>query len=243
MVGTTTKKIATVLTGGALALGMTVATYAADGGLSASANLGAVTDYKFRGISQSDGGPAVQGGVDLDFGNGFYLGTWASQVDFAYGADETDFEHDIYGGYAGELSDSVSFDVGYIFYAYHGSDWDEDYQEVYGSVSFSDLTLGLAYSDDYWAATGEFYYPYAEYSFALPADVSLGFHVGANMFDEVSFMSDGSDSYIDYSVSVGKDFGGLSLSASLVGTDASEEECWNTDWCEPSVVAGATYTW
>ncbi|WP_193163820.1 TorF family putative porin [Microbulbifer hainanensis] len=232
-------KIAAILTAGALTLGVSTATNAAEGGVSASANLGVVTDYKFRGISQTDGSPAVQGGVDLDFGNGFYLGTWASQVDFGY--DGTDYETDVYGGYGGQLNDSVSYDVGYIYYGYPGGE-DEDYQEVYGSLSFSDLTLGLAYSDDYWAGTGAFYYPYAEYSFALPSDISLDFHVGANMLDEVGFL-DGSDSYIDYSVSVGKDFGGLSLSASLVGTDISDKECFNLDWCEPSVLAGATYTW
>ena len=238
----TMNKIAAILTAGALTLGVSTATNAAEGGFSASANLGVVTDYKFRGISQTDGSPAVQGGVDLDFGNGFYLGTWASQVDFAYGADETKFEQDVYGGYGGQLNDTVSYDVGYIYYAYHGSDWDEDYQEVYGSLSFSDLTLGLAYSDDYWAGTGAFYYPYAEYSFALPSDISLDFHVGANMFDEEGFLFE-SDSYVDYSVSVGKAFGNLSLSASLVGTDISDKECYGLDWCEPSVLAGATYTW
>ena len=241
--GKSMNNIAAVLTAGAMTLGATTAVNAAEGGISASANLGAITDYKFRGISQSDGSPAVQGGVDLDFGNGLYLGTWASQVDFAYGEDETKFEQDFYGGYAGEISSTVSYDVGYIYYAYHGSDRDEDYQEVYGSVSISDLTLGLAYSDDYWAGTGEFYYPYAEYSFALPADLSLDLHLGVNMFAEDDLFFEGLDSYTDYSISVGKDFGGLNLSASLVGTDLSDDECWATDWCEPSVIAGATYTW
>lgn len=241
--GKSMNKIAAVLTAGAMTLGATTAVNAAEGGISASANLGVVTDYKFRGISQSDGSPAVQGGVDLDFGNGLYLGTWASQVDFAYGEDETKFEQDFYGGYAGEISESVSYDVGYIYYAYHGSDRDEDYQEVYGSVSVSDLTLGLAYSDDYWAGTGEFYYPYAEYSFALPADLSLDLHLGVNMFAEKDLFFENLDSYTDYSISIGKEFGGLSLSASLVGTDLSDDECWATDWCEPSVIAGATYTW
>jgi len=235
-------KIATIVAAGALSLATSTAVSAAEGGLSTSANLGVVTDYKFRGISQTDGSPAIQGGVDLDFGNGIYLGTWASQVDFAYGEDETKFEQDFYGGYGGQLSDTVSYDVGYIYYAYHGGSHDEDYQEVYGSVSISDLTLGLAYSDNYWADTGTFYYPYAEYSFALPSDISLGFHVGANMFDEEGFLFE-DDSYIDYSVSVGKEFGGLSLSASLVGTDISDKECFGLDWCEPSVLAGATYTW
>jgi uncharacterized protein (TIGR02001 family) len=234
--------MATVIAGGALALTLSSAVAAQEGGIGFSANVGVTSDYKFRGISQSDGEPVVQGGVDVDFGNGIYLGTWASQVDFAYGADETKYEQDVYAGYAGEISETVSFDVGYIFYAYHGSDRSEDYQEVYGSLSISDLTLGLAYSNDYWAETGAFYYPYAEYSFALPADVSLDFHVGANVFDEEGFLFE-ADSYMDYSVSVGKAFGGLSLSASLVGTDISDSECYGLDWCEPSVIAAATYTW
>ena len=240
--GTNMKNIAAVLTAGALTLASSSAVNAAEGGFSASANLGVVTDYKFRGVSQTDGGAAVQGGIDLDFGNGLYLGTWASQVDFAWGEDETDYEQDFYGGYAGEFSNGIGYDVGYIYYAYHGSDWDEDYQEIYGSISISDLTLGMAYSDDYWAGTGEFYYTYADYSFALPADMSLGLHVGANLFDEEAFLFE-ADSYLDYSVTLGKEFGGLSLSASLVGTNISDSECYGLDWCEPSVLAGATYSW
>ncbi|WP_345549132.1 TorF family putative porin [Microbulbifer aestuariivivens] len=237
------KKIAFALTAGAMALATSSAVNA-EAGLSASANLGVVTDYKFRGVSQTDGNPAIQGGVDLDFGNGIYLGTWASQVDFAEpaGEENTDFEQDFYLGYSGELSSGIAYDVGYIYYAYHGSNQDEDYQEIYGSISISDLTLGLAYSDDYWDSTGEFYYPYAEYSFALPSDMSLGLHVGANLFDEVGFL-EGEDTYLDYSITLGKEFGALSLSASVVGTDISESECFGLDWCEPSILAGASYSW
>ncbi|MGL6161699.1 TorF family putative porin [Microbulbifer sp.] len=244
-----------VIASSALALAMAASTAgAAEGGVSFSGNVGVTTDYRFRGISQSDGSPAVQGGVDVDFGNGFYAGTWISQVDFAYGEDDlgenygqTDFEHDIYFGYAGEISDTVSYDVGYVKFFYHGDSYvpaKEDYQEIYGSVSISDLTLGLNYSNEYWAETGTFYYPYAEYSFALPADLSLDLHVGLNMLDEDGgFLAEGKDSYVDYSVSLGKEFGGLALSASVVGTDVSESECWDLDWCEPTVLATATYTW
>lgn len=234
-----------VIASSALALAMAASTsVAAEGGVSFSGNVGVTTDYRFRGISQSDSGPAVQGGFDVDFGNGFYAGTWASQVDFAYGEDETKFEQDFYGGYSAEISETVSYDVGYIYYAYHGGDNDENYQEIYGSVSISDLTLGLAYSNEYWAETGTFYYPYAEYSFALPADLSLDLHVGLNMLDEDGgFLAEGEDSYVDYSVSLGKEFGGLALSASVVGTDISDSECFDLDWCEPTVLASATYTW
>ncbi|WP_428819765.1 TorF family putative porin [Microbulbifer sp. MCCC 1A16149] len=234
-------KIAALVSGSLLAMAISGAATAADGP-SLSANIGVVSDYRFRGISQTDTGPAIQGGVDLDMGNGVYLGTWASQVDFAYGSDETDFEQDFYGGYAGETASGIGYDVGYIYYAYHGSDRDEDYQEVYGSLSIGDASLGFAYSDDYWYQAGEFYYLSAGYSFALANDISLDLSAGLNLFDEEVFLN-GSDSYIDYSVSVGKEFGGLALSASLVGTDVSDEECFLTDWCEPTVLAGATYSW
>ncbi|BBM01094.1 TorF family putative porin [Microbulbifer sp. GL-2] len=235
-------KIATVFTGAALVLAVGGTAFAEGNGASFSVNAGLVSDYKFRGISQSDGRPAIQAGMDLEFGNGFYVGTWASQVDFDYGNDETDYEQDFYAGFSADLNDSVSYDVGYVYYAYHGSGRDEDYQEIYGSLSFSDLTLGLAYSDDYWAESGAFYYPYADYSFSLPADFSLDLHVGLNLFDEEIFLFE-SDSYIDYSVSLSKEYGDLNLSAALVGSDVSDSECFDTDWCEPTLLAGATYTW
>jgi len=234
--------IATVFTGAALVLAVSGTAFAEESDAVFSVNAGLVSDYKFRGISQTDGRPAIQAGMDLEFGNGFYLGTWASQVDFDYGNDETDYEQDFYAGFSADLNDSVSYDVGYIYYAYHGSGRDEDYQEIYGSLSFSDLTLGLAYSDDYWAKSGAFYYPYADYSFSLPAEFSLDLHVGLNLFDEEVFLFQ-SDSYIDYSVSLSKDYGDLNLSASFVGSDVSESECFDTDWCEPTLLAGATYTW
>ncbi|QIL90551.1 TorF family putative porin [Microbulbifer harenosus] len=236
------KKIAAVFTASALAFAIgSSAAVAQEAGISASANLGVVSDYRFRGVSQSDTGPAIQGGVDLDFGNGIYLGTWASQVDFAYGSNETEFEQDFYGGYAGETAGGIGYDVGYIYYAYHGSNRDEDYQEVYGSLSLGDLSLGFAYSDDYWYQAGEFYYLNAGYSFSLANDIALDISAGLNLFDEEIYVN--TDSYIDYTVSVSKEFGGLALSASLVGTDASEKECWGYDWCEPTVLAGATYSW
>ncbi|GAB2890848.1 TorF family putative porin [Microbulbifer echini] len=245
-------KIATVFAGALLALGTanlsiaeenTSASSAEKTDISFSANLGMVSDYRFRGISQKDRNPAIQGGIDLDFGNGFYVGTWASQVDFAYGKDETDYEQDFYGGYTAEINDSISYDVGYIYYAYHGSNQDEDYWELYGSLSISDLTLGFAYAKDYWAQSGQFYYPYADYSFSLPAAISLDLHVGFNYFEEYNEFLHEDDAYVDYSATLHRDFGGLNLSAAFVGTDVSKEECFDTDWCEPTLLVGATYTW
>lgn len=242
--GTTLKKITTAASAGLLAMAASTAANA-EGGFGFSANAGVTSDYRFRGISQSDKSPAVQAGVDFEYG-GFYAGTWASQVDFDYGESETKYEQDFYFGYAGELSESVSYDVGYIYYAYHKGGNDEDYQEIYGSLGVSDFTFGLAYSNDYWAESGKFYYLSADYSLGLPAELTLDLHLGLNLFaeDDIFFVEpDPVDRYIDYSVSIGKEFGGLALSAAVVGTDLSKNECWATDWCKAGLVATATYTW
>ncbi|MFB1035708.1 MAG: TorF family putative porin, partial [Sinobacterium sp.] len=155
------------------------------------------------------------------FDNGFYVGTWGSSVDFDV-ADSGSMELDFYAGWGGDLSDSVSVDVGYMLYTYPGTDIDEGYQEVYASISFADFTLGTAISDDYYAETGDFYYVYADYGFEVGDGWGVSLHVGMNEFDEVSFLSDGADSYIDYSVGVSKDYAGVTWGLSYVGTDLDE---------------------
>jgi len=194
-------------------------------------NVALTTDYKFRGISQTDGGAAIQGGFDVGFDSGFYLGTWGSNVDFA-----NSLELDYYGGWAGDLSDSVSVDVGYLYYDYPSSDTEDDYQEVYASVSFADFTLGAAISDDYYLETGDFYYVYAQYGFEIGDGWAIDLHVGVNEFDEELFLSDGADSYVDYSVGVSKDYAGVTWGLSYVGTDLDEDEVFGEDWGDDSVV-------
>ena len=222
-----------------------------------SANVTLASDYKFRGISQNDTEMAIQGGFDVAFDNGIYIGTWGSQVDFndPDGSD-AGLELDYYIGYGGDLTDEISFDVGYLYYDYPGSDEtvfdytgkrDLDYQEIYGSLSYKGGTLGFAYSDDYWLETGNFYYIYADYGFELPGGFSLGLHYGYNDFEydsddsdnkdaDQAFLGDGEDSYSDYSISLSKSYAGLDFSLSWVDTDLDDEECWDTNWCDSSVI-------
>ena len=197
-----------------------------------SGNVTLTNDYKFRGISQTDEGAAIQGGFDVAFDNGFYLGTWGSNVDFA-----NSLELDYYGGWAGDLTDSVSVDVGYLYYDYPSSDTEDDYQEVYGSVSFADFTLGLAYSDDYYLESGEFYYVYADYGFELGDGWGVSLHVGMNEFDDAGvFLSDNADSYIDYSVGVSKEYAGVEWGLAYVGTDLDEDEVFGEDWGDGKLI-------
>ena len=95
--------------------------------LELSANVALTTDYVFRGFSQTDESPAIQGGFDATYG-AFYLGIWASNLDFGgatnlAGAtvDIADIEVDLYGGITKEVTlggRDVTFDLGVIYYAY-----------------------------------------------------------------------------------------------------------------------------
>jgi len=95
-------------------------------------------------VRARDNRPALQGGVDYDFGNGFYIGNWNSTGRF----EEANLEINLYGGYSGELGNGLGFDVGYIKYIFPGQgSWNGS--EVYGSLSYGILTTKLS-----WGTSG-----------------------------------------------------------------------------------------
>ncbi len=110
-------------------------------------NLGVVSDYVFRGYSQTNEDPALQGGLDATIGS-IYVGAWGSNVDFG---DTTDAEIDVYGGYRGEAG-GFAYDVGAVLYAYVGAPdgTDFDYVELKGAASraVGPATVGAAI---YWS--------------------------------------------------------------------------------------------
>jgi uncharacterized protein (TIGR02001 family) len=76
-----------------------------------TANAALVSDYRFRGISQTYGLPAIQGGFDYAHSSGFYLGTWGSSVTGNLYANGSGMEWDLYGGYKGSITDDLGYDV------------------------------------------------------------------------------------------------------------------------------------
>ncbi|MDA7852213.1 TorF family putative porin [Porticoccaceae bacterium] len=173
-----------------------------------SGNVALGSQYFFRGIDQA-GGAALSGGFDVGFENGLYAGTWASSIDFSGG-----IELDYYVGFGGSISDSVSYDVGYLYYGYPQGPDTEDFEEFYGSLSFGDATLGFAYSDDYYASTDSTTYVYVDYGVALNETFSLGFHYGTMSADDPANEAD------DYSISLSTEAAGLGFDLSLI--DSSE---------------------
>jgi uncharacterized protein (TIGR02001 family) len=115
-----------------------------------------VSDYRFRGISQTYEGPAVQGGFDYAHASGFYLGNWNSNVASQVYTGGSGIEMDVYGGYKRAFGD-VGLDVGYLYYHYPNAEFESaghgsqgfDSQDLYfgGSWKWVSLKYSLAVGD------------------------------------------------------------------------------------------------
>ena len=195
---------------------------------SLSFNVGAVSDYRYRGISQSRLKPAVQGGIDYADKSGFYVGAWASGIKWIKDAGgDASVEVDLYGGYKGAVGD-VSYDVGFLRYEYSGNKMgnvagfaNANTNEVYGAATVGPVTLKYSH-----ALTNLFgfvdskssYYVDLSGTFDLGSGLSLVPHVGYQ-----SVKNTPAASYTDYALTLGKDLGnGLSATAAVVGTDADK---------------------
>lgn len=147
-------------------------------------NVGVVSDYVFRGASQTDGEAALQGGVDVDLG-GFYLGSWASNVDFG---DDTDAEIDLYGGYRTEAAGyALDLGAGGYFYVNEPGGADYNYVEFKAQASraVGPATLGAAvyYSFDYFGVDEKATYVEANAAFVPMDRLTLSGAVGRQWLD------------------------------------------------------------
>lgn len=186
-----------------------------------SFNVGAVTDYRYRGIAQTRLKPAVQGGADFEAG-GFYVGTWASTIKWIKDAGgSARAEVDLYGGYKGEITKDLGYDVGVLRYQYFSHKLAEspNTTEVYGAFSFGPATLKYSHS-----VTNLFGFSDSKNSsyIELGADfevagLTLSPHVG---YQKIKNNSD--FSYTDYAFTVSKDFDGLEVSAAVVYADTKK---------------------
>lgn len=208
-----------------------------------SFNIGAVTDYRYRGISQTRLKPALQGGADFAHKSGFYVGTWASTIKWiednsVFGPDiDGKVELDIYGGYKGSFG-GVGYDVGVLRYEYINNNLQDtggggvfknaNTTELYVAGTFGPATLKYSHSltnlfGNYNFATGED--TKGSGYLDLSATFDTGFwgltvtpHVGRQRVAGLSVAS-----YTDWSITVAKDFGnGLSATVTGVDTDADK---------------------
>ncbi len=209
-----------------------------EGLLSLTGSAALVSDYRFRGISQTAGNETFQGSLELSSESGIYGGVWASGIT---DEPENNYEIDFYAGATRQLNDGTVGDIGFLYYLYPTSDdaGNLDYLEVYGSLTFAnDLTLGLAYSPEFYGRTGDYVYAYLNYASNFSEWLVFGVHAGWNYFDKNGFFPDSTDSYFDWGVSISFNASGFDLKAELVGTDiGSDTTCFgDADDCEPTLI-------
>lgn len=163
---------------------------------SVTANLGMMSDYIFRGVPQAES--VANGGVDLEVG-GFYLGTWAADVNDG-------LEVDVYAGYGMEFEGGFSAGVGFTGYYYTG-DFDDTYQEINLSVGWNFLSIDYAIGE-----YDNFDGPTQDYDFLSVTAEYEGFYA--------LFGSFGDDSDGDYwEIGYGTDVAGFDVTGSIVFSD------------------------
>jgi len=218
------------------------------GEFSISANVTLASEYIFRGISQTKGDPAIQGGLDIVHQSGLYIGTWISNVD--YETSKASTERDYYVGYSGNLTEALAFDLGWLKYDYPGDGLggsDLNYSEFYGSLSAYGFKIGINYSGDY-NHDDTAVYSYIGYRRDLPYGVGLSLRVGKYDFKDDTFFkngaSHGEDSYYDWYVGVSKEFLSLQFGLTYTQTDLSDQECRNytghETYCDANFVASVS---
>ncbi|SEN55749.1 conserved hypothetical protein [Sphingomonas gellani] len=129
--------------------------------ITVSGSVGLVSDYRFRGVSQTDEEMAVQGGLTIAHESGFYIGTWASNLSGWGTFGGANMELDLIGGYKTPIGGGGTLDVGLTWYVYPGgadkTDFAEPYVKLSGTTGPLNLTAGVAYAPKQ-QALGRWYY-------------------------------------------------------------------------------------
>jgi uncharacterized protein (TIGR02001 family) len=192
-------------------------------------NVGAVSDYRYRGISQSRLQPAVQGGFDYTDKSGFYVGAWGSTIQWIKdtpGAGKGSVEVDLYGGYKSTVG-ALAYDVGFRRYEYLKNNYasatgvNANTNEVYGGVTYGVFTAKYSH-----AVSNLFGNPNSKNSYYLDLSAVFDLGNGMTLTPHVGYQSVknvANATYSDYALTLAKDLGsGLSATVAVVGTNADE---------------------
>ncbi|WP_163122118.1 TorF family putative porin [Acinetobacter portensis] len=224
-------------------------------GLEFSGSAAMTTDYRFRGMSQTENDPAVQVGFQLDHASGLYAGVWGSNVYIANGdAGVAHLELDPYLGYAKTfegVAGKPTLDVGVYYYAYPGNS-DLNFVEYYAGVGFEglitegdSLSTSVNYTNDYLGLDIDAWYlglgytiPFADTGFSGIANI------GYTTTDKYYFdAASKDDSYWDWKAGVAYEFKsieGFSAELAAVGTNIETKNTAST--YKRGVETGAVFT-
>jgi uncharacterized protein (TIGR02001 family) len=202
------------------------------GDFTATVTLG--TDYLYRGISQTDENPTIQGSIDysLMFNEsiGIYAGLWASNLNFRDGNEAT-IEIDVSAGVKGEIA-GFTWQAGMIGYFYPGasSALNYDFYEFAGKIGydlgFVALSGGLNYSPDFFGKSGDAWYVYGDAKVPIPGapfDLALIGHLGHQWIEKNERY--GAPDYLEWQAGVTATVEGFTLSLVYADTDIDKADC------------------
>ncbi|MEH3108133.1 MAG: TorF family putative porin [Sphingomonas fennica] len=222
------------------------------------------SDYRFRGVSQSDTKMAVQGGITVAHASGLYAGTWASSLSGWGTFGGANMELDLIGGYKVALARGATLDVGLTWYLYPGgadeTDFAEPYVKLTGTAGPATLTAGAAYAPKQqaigkWYGTGadaargvytrpgardDNLYLWGDGAMAVPetpitAKAHVGHSWGQNGLGPNATAVSPTGDYWDWSLGADVTFAPLTLNVSYVDTDISGRAA---DYLRPSFSKG-----
>jgi len=178
-----------------------------------SGNVGVTTDYRFRGISQTQNSQALQGGVDYAHKSGFYVGNWNSSVSNLLYVDSIGLESDLYAGYKKEIFKGVTVDVGSYNYFYSQAAnrfaSNSNTHEVYAAVGYGPIVAKYSQSlgDSFGVANSKSSkYVQADLKFPIAAKLTADAHVGHTMVANHS-----TTDYTDYKVGATYNLAGFAI--------------------------------
>jgi len=195
-----------------------------------SFNIGGVSDYRYRGISQSRLKPALQGGADyVNNTHGLYAGTWLSTIKWTKDAGGSgEVEMDLYMGKRGEITPDLSYDVGVLSYVYPSNGLknvagfvDANTTEIYGQIGSGPVYLKYSHS-----LTNLFGFVNSKNSGYLDLGANLEMSQGYILnlhYGHQTVKNNTTYSYNDWKVGVTKEWVGVNFSLAVIGTSADKK--------------------
>lgn len=219
-------------------------------------NIGLFSDYIFRGISQTNSKPAIQGGFDYAHSSGFYAGVWGSSISWLTDAGaglqvatSSQLELDTYFGFKNSFADDFTYDIGFLRYNYPATypspmnaaigatAWVKaDTDEIYGALGYKWFTLKYSHSlGDTFALPNASGTSYVDLSASYPipdTGVTLGAHYGRQSYRGATAdalrAANLDPTYSDYKISIAKDINGFVLGLAYSSTNTKDFGYYST---------------
>lgn len=223
-----------------------------------SGSVALTSNYMFRGISQTNNEPAIQGAINytLDtglLGTSVYGGVWGSNVDFQ-DDDEAQVELDWSFGLKGDIGETgIGWNLGGVYYNYPGARGrlNYDYWEILPSLSYAPIdwvsvSVGMPYSPDFFAGSGNAYYPNGTVAVTIPGIPPKWFKLTANGGIGYQFIDDndnfGTPSYLTWTLGLTANVKGVDIGVAYYDTNISKSDCFaSQNLCDTRFVGTLSY--